>query len=204
MDEDIKSIAPVLIALRELNGKTNAAGVSLEDIDRQFRIALAAALKAQATSNKTTDDCTSNDTEIVAPCVSLRPEKFDRKLLARIQEICRLTERQARSLTSTGLVFCDKDKIFVLRDSADVILSRQKAIGYLCACGFLLLLAIASILTEPMPGFLLVLRGAGLGIAVGATANLVLERSFRIYPVADRLDTIRSWLSSRPAPSRCG
>ena len=58
--------------------------------------------------------------------------------------------------------------------------------------------AIMSIVLET-PGPWLLVRGMGLGIAIGSISGFVLGRSFRAYPVMEKLKALEPWLNTQPA-----
>lgn len=195
MDDDLKDLAPILKALQKLSEDRTTYRRTLEQVDAQFSLLLTEETRKQ---EKTTDRLINHGFRIGQTVLSaIRPPRTNEELLRRIQQACELSDKQVRLLSDIGLVSADETGRPILRNRGDVLLTHEKASAYLFVIGCLLGMAIMSIVLEPTPSFWLVIRGLGLGMAIGSTAGFVLGRSFRAYPILERLENLDPWLNAQ-------
>lgn len=197
MEDDLKKLTPILSAFQRLSHDSTTYGQSLDQVDAQFSKLLSEELKRQP---KPTDSFSQQACRVGRTVLStIHPPKANEELLKRIQQACELTDKQVRLLRDIGLISTDEAGKPVLRNRDEVLLTQEKASWYLLATGCLLGMAIMSIVLEQTPGLWLLVRGMGLGIGIGAIAGFVLGRSYRAYPVLEKLKTLEPWLSTQIA-----
>lgn len=192
MDENLKEIAPILEAFRRIALDPATYRQSIDVVDRQFSQGL---LDETSKHSRLLDDRESKVRQMgQAVLHALRPPKTSQELLDYIKSAYELSDRQLRLLKDIGIVATDATGRLIVRSGPDIVLKQEKAVIYLFAIGFLLGMAIWSIALEPVPGAWLLVRGIGLGMAIGSIAGFVLSRSFRAYPVLEKLKMLEPWV----------
>lgn len=195
MSDDLEQLAPILNALQRMTRDPSTYTSSLDAVDAQFSEILDEEMAKHERSN--CDLGSGTDSKRLGVLSAIRRPKARDELLARIQQACGLTDRQVRLLRDTGLLTMDKNDKPVIRRTSNILLTREKATASLLAISCLLGMAIWSILTDDAPGLVLLLRGIGLGIAIGSITGFVLARSYRAYPILEKLESIQPWLSNQ-------
>lgn len=194
MDEDLKQLAPVVEALRAVACNPDTYGKTLDEVDQQFAEALREMLAEQSAWKVAGLSPVNRFKRSIVR--ALHKPKSHEELLASIKRACDLSDRQARLLVDVRLLAIDVEGQPVLRIKENVILSPAKAATYLFLIGCLTGIAISSVLVEPEAGLALVIRGFGLGLAIGSVAGFVLGRSFRAYPIIEKIEALYPWLNA--------
>jgi len=194
MEDDLEKLAPILNAFRKLSQDPTTYQESIDKVDARFSQLLSDEVEKH---RKVPDGLLAKAHR--AGCTALRiirPARTSEELLKQIQRACGLTDKQVKLLRDIGLVSVTEVGKLTLENSVDILLPHAKASLYLFAIGCLLGMAIMSVALEPAPGLWLVMRGMGLGIGIGSVAGFVLGRSYRAYPVAEKLKTLEPWLNT--------
>lgn len=198
MDDDLKGIAPFINALGKVARDPKAYQRTSSEVDEQFSAELADAINhSKATTHQRTYSIKAVTESVVR---ALHQPKSVNELLLLIAQRYDLSSKEIRLLKDIGLFTTDSDNQIILRQKDEVLLPPSRAGIYLFLLGCLTGFAIASILIEPDAGISLILRGAGLGIAIGSIAGFVLGRSSRAYPVLEKLESIYPWLNASSVP----
>lgn len=198
MDDDLKSLAPFIKALGKVVRDPSAYQKTSAEVDEQFSAELADAInRSKATTHQRTFSIRALTRSIVR---ALHRPKSVNELLLLIAQRCDLSSKEIRLLKDIGLFTTDSDNQIIVRSKDEVLLPPSRAGIYLFLLGCLTGFAIASILIEPDAGISLILRGAGLGIAIGSIAGFVIGRSSRAYPVLAKLESIYPWLKASSVP----
>jgi len=198
LDDDLKSLAPFIEALNKVVRDPSAYQKTSAEVDEQFSAELADVInRSKAKTLHQTYSIKAISQSIVR---ALHRPKSVNELLLQIAQRCDLSPKEIRLLKDIGLFTTDSDNQIIVRSKDDVLLPTSRAGIYLFLLGCLAGFAIASILIEPDAGISLILRGAGLGIAIGSIAGFVLGRSSRAYPVLAKLESIYPWLKANSAP----
>lgn len=198
MDDDLKSLSPFIEALGKVVHDPSAYQKTAAEVDDQFSAELAEAMnRSKVTTQQRTYSIKALTQNIVR---ALHRPKSVNELLLQIAQRCDLSPKEIRLLKDIGLFSTDSDNQIIVRSKDEVLLSPSRAGIYLFFLGCLTGFAIASILIEPDAGISLILRGAGLGIAIGSIAGFVIGRSSRAYPVLAKLESIYPWLKASSAP----
>lgn len=194
MADELKKLAPILDALESVAHNPDAYRKTLNEIDQLF----ASALHKAATEQRVLDATRLSQVDRFKQSIvrALHQPKSHEELVASIKRTCDLSERQTRLLTDIRLLSSDVYGQPVLRPKEEVILPPAKAAVYLFLIGVLTGFAISSILVEPDAGIRTVIRGFGLGLAIGSIAGFVLGRSFRAYPLIEKLELLYPWLNA--------
>lgn len=194
MEDNLEKLTPILNAFRKLSQDPTTYQQSIDKVDARFSRLLSDEVEKH---RRTTDGFLTRARRVGRFSLSIiRPAKTSEELLKRIQRACNLTEKQVKLLRSIGLVSVNETGKLTLKNSKDVLLPHAKACLYLFAIGCLVGMAIMSVALEPAPGLWLVIRGMGLGIGIGSIAGFVLGRSFRAYPIVEKLKTLEPWLKT--------
>lgn len=196
MDDELKKLAPILEALRRVEQDATTYQMPLDAVNARFMKLLSEEVTRHASS--TTGLMGKACLVRHAVLKAVHPPRACDELLERIRRACELTDRQVRLLRDTGLIATDEKGRPIIRNSRDVLLTHEKAALYLFAIGCLSGMSIWSIVVDSAPGIGLIFRGIGLGIALGSIAGFVLGRSYRAYPILEKLVDFQPWLSSQP------
>lgn len=193
MEEDLRTIAPILIALRRTMDPQSRSR-SLEEIDLQFTKALEEETsgKANMPNGRLAKACQKAQSALLV----LRPPRTSQEVLEQVKRAYALADSQLRFMKDVGMISTDLAGRPRLCLGPDVLLKREKAAGYLFAIGFLYGLGIFSLLSDPASGLVLVIRGMGLGLALGSILGFVLTRSFRAYPIVEKIETFAPWTNA--------
>lgn len=202
MADDLDKLAPILEALAKVARDSATYRKSLGEVDQQFKAALSEAVSSQSAAAK--HGLTRVFRLRQSVIRALRPPRTSQELIEQIKRTCGLDSRQVRVLEEIRLLTCDASGQPTFRPRKEVILPPEKAACYLYLLGCLTGLAIASILLAGETGVGLIFRGLALGLAIGGVAGFVLGRSFRAYPILDKLDTLRPWLNSGHEITKAG
>lgn len=200
MDENLKDIAPILEAFRRIALDPTTYRHSLDEVDRQFSQAL---LEETSKPSPLLHDRVGKVRHMgKAVMHALRPPQTSQELLGYLKSVCGLSDSQLQLLEDTGIIATDTTGRPIVRGGPDVVLTHEKAAIYLSVIGFLLGMAVWSVVLVPLPGVWLLVRGIGLGMAIGSVAGFVLARSFRAYPVLEKLKVLEPWLcAGRTSPA---
>ncbi len=188
MDEDLKKIAPILDALWQTARDPASYGKSLEEVDAEFTRCL-----AEAAAQPHPSDATLIGGIRAALFKVIRRPKTKEALLELIRVRCELSDRQVRLLKASGFIKLDAAGKPLLRDAGDVLLAPERAALYLFSVGLLSGMALYPIFFADEPNLELIVRSFGLGMALGSLGGFVLERSFRAYPVFEKVKGLRPW-----------
>jgi len=124
------------------------------------------------------------------------PSKIQNTVINQIKRVSGLTDRQIRSIIRTGILTIDNIGRPALKDKHSKLISKSNGIAYLFILGLLSGVVIGEIIHQPMVALAQVFYGLGFGLAIGSVAGLVLDRSFRAYPVVDNLEKLTPWLAT--------
>lgn len=195
MEDDLQKLSPILNAFQKLSNDRSTYEKTLDQVDADFSVLLSEEVEKQ---RKATNGFVSRAHRAGKNALSLiRPVGTSDELLKLIQRKCELTDKQIRLLRDIGLVILNEKGNPVLRHGEDVVLTQEKAACYLFATGCLLGIAVTWTILEPTPGLWLIVRGIGLGTAIGSIAGFVLGRSYRVYPILEKLKPIEPWLTAQ-------
>ncbi len=197
--DDPNQPSPLLEALRRIAENPNSYSQDMDEASDEFRTALVESVRQDGTSRKERLLKVRQAGQSVLRV--LRPPKSDQEALTRLKETIGLTGGQLRNARAIRLLRTGIDGRLRLADESAVVLSPDRAVAYLAVLGCLMGLAIGSVFAEPCPGLWLLIRGAGLGMAIGSVAGLVLDRSFRVYVVMEKLKAAEPWLTGSQARS---
>ncbi len=196
MEDDLEKLTPILNALQKLANDPTSYKRTFDQLDAEFSQLLCNEFKKH---NKATDGLLARAHRTGQTTLSINcPPRTSEELLKRLQRACELSDKQVRLIRDIGLVSVNEIGKPMLRNDYDVLLPHAKASLYLFATGVLLGMAIMSAALEPAPGLGLVVRGIGQGIAIGSVVGFVLGRSFRAYPIVQKLKTLEPWLTATP------
>lgn len=194
MEDDLQKLTPILNAFQKLSKNPLTYQRTLDQVDDEFSQLLCEELRSHKNA---TNSLLSQARRARQTALSIiRPAKTRDELIARIQQACQLTDKQIKLLRRIDLVSVKETGEFTLRNHKDVLLPQAKATLYLFAVGVLFGMAIMSVALEPNPGLWLVIRGIGLGIGIGSVAGFVLGRSYRAYPIVEKLRALEPWLNT--------
>jgi hypothetical protein len=123
------------------------------------------------------------------------PSKIQTSVIDQIKNASGLTDRQIRSIIRTGILTIDNSGRPVLKDISKQLISVRNGIAYLFILGLFSGVVVSQIIYQPIPTLAYVFYGLGFGLAIGSVAGLVLDRSFRAYPIVDKLEKLTPWLA---------
>lgn len=124
------------------------------------------------------------------------PSKIQNTVIKQIKKASGLTDRQIRLIIRTGILTIDNSGRPVLKDINKKLISERKGIAYLFILGLFSGVVVSQIIYQPIPTLAYFFYGLGFGLAIGSVAGLVLDRSFRTYPVVDKLEKLKPWLAT--------
>lgn len=191
-ENDLKDVAQIINALLQSSSNPDSYQKTIEQVSIDFEQILEKETKQLSEF--------SNHKKSVAIAISaLRffPKFKERNALMRqIKMQSDLSERQIRLAINAGILTVRDDGSAELNESSGQLLSQEKGIAYLFLIGILSGLVIAKLLYQPVGFATQILCGLGLGMAVGSLIGLVLDRSFRAYPVMSELKRLSPWLNA--------
>ncbi|ACT48376.1 hypothetical protein Mmol_1472 [Methylotenera mobilis JLW8] len=125
----------------------------------------------------------------------LFPAQSKSAIARRIQQTCNFTDKQMRLLSQIKYIsFDSKSRPFINKKKGEII-PQNKAIFFLLIICILSILILYNIIFLPIYLPALMLYSLGLGLAVGGVVGLILDRSFRMFPVIHKLEALKPWLA---------
>lgn len=125
----------------------------------------------------------------------LSPLKEQSAIVDQIKSVADLTDRQIRLVIRAGILKIDQNGRPTLKDRHAKLISKNKGIAYLFMLGLLSGVVISQIIYQPTNSLAYPLYGLGFGLAIGSVAGLILDRSFRAYPIVKELENLAPWMA---------
>lgn len=196
---DLQSIRAILEAYRQTAKAPSTYTEGQEAAEEQFRLNLDDEIRRQPPAKMVTGSICNSITQSLI--LAIRPPKSVDDAIQRIKLVCGLDDRQAQVIKEIRLIAANARGQLRMRIS-EVVLTPERASAYFFTLGCLFGMSILLIVTERHPGFWLVMRGLGFGLAIGSMVGFVLARSLRIYPLLERLKAAEHWLEGTAAEPR--
>lgn len=191
-ENDLKDIAQIINALLQSSSNPDSYQKTIEQVSVDFEQILEKETK-QLSEFSIHKKLVANSTS----ALHFFPKLKERNALIRqIKMQSDLSERQIRLALNVNMLAVRDDGSAELKESSGKLLSHEKGIAYLFLIGMLSGLVIAKLLYQPLGFATQILFGLGLGMAVGSLIGLVLDRSFRAYPVMKELKKLSLWLNA--------
>lgn len=192
--DDPSQPSPLSAALRRIAENPNSYSLGLDEAGDEFRAALVEGVRQGGASRK--ERLLKIQQAGRSVLGILRPPKSDQEALTRLKANLNLTDRQLRAIQAIRILLEDKASGGLrLKDKSAYALSPERACIYLFAIGCLSGAALSLLVTSSEPLLIAAIRGLGHSIALGSIAGFILERSYRLYPVLQKLETAELWIS---------
>lgn len=121
----------------------------------------------------------------------LRPPQSIREALDRLQSTHVLDEKTARSVRNLGILLEAQDGSIVIRNLA---LPADKAMFLLSAISVLTGIYIGWVWFYAPGSLALIIQSSGVGMIMGIAAGRVLDRSVRLWPIMEKIESAAPWL----------
>ncbi|MDP1610673.1 MAG: hypothetical protein Q8M11_06420 [Sulfuritalea sp.] len=192
--DDPSQPSPLLEALRRIAENPNSYGHGLDEAGDEFHAALVEGVHRKGALGK---ERLQEIRQVGRSVLGiLRPPKSDQEALTRLKANLNLTDRQLRAIRAIRILLEDRASGGLrLKDKSAYALSPERAGIYLFAIGCLSGAALSLLVTSSEPLLVAAIRGLGYSIALGSIAGFVLERSYRLYPVLQKLETAELWIT---------
>lgn len=188
--DDLKSLAQILNAFQQSALDRTSYQKSIDQVSSEFEHLL------QQERLTAPNDESKMVAGFKAKLHFFFPSKIQNTVVDQIKKASGLTDRQIRSIIRTGILTIDKSGRPILEDISKKLVSERKGIAYLFIMGLLSGVVVSQIIYQPIATLAYIFYGLGLGLAIGSIAGFVLDRSFRAYPVVDKLEKLKPWLAS--------
>ncbi|MDP3597148.1 MAG: hypothetical protein Q8S75_09160 [Nitrospirota bacterium] len=186
--------SPLLEALRRVAEDSNSYSQDLDEASDAFRAALVEGVCREGSSGK--ERLLKVRRAGLSVLKILHPPKSNQEALTRLKADLDLTDRQLRAIRAIGVLLEDKANGGLrFNDKGSYALSPERAGTYLFAIGCMSGIALSMLLMSSEPLLVAAIRGLGYSIALGSIAGFILERSYRLYPVLQKLETAEIWIS---------
>ncbi|PPC83160.1 MAG: hypothetical protein CTY38_04820 [Methylotenera sp.] len=188
-EENLNDLASILSALHQSASDPTSYQKTLDQVGSDFEQIL------QEKKFSGTEQSVKANIYKKAAIHVLQPIKGQRALLDQIKLVSGLTDRQLRLITRCDILRLDQYERPILDNAHSKLITKNKALAYLFMLGVLTGAIATQIILQPIANPATACRGLGLGIAIGSIAGLVLDRSFRAFPVVEELQKLAPWVA---------
>ncbi|MDP3777549.1 MAG: hypothetical protein CTY35_04865 [Methylotenera sp.] len=188
--DDLKSLAHILSALQKSASDHNSYQKTIGQVGSDFEHLLQQEIPA----------ISNTESGLVARSKAalhiFLPLKDQTAVFERIQKVSGLSDRQIRLAIRSGILRIDQYERPALNDIHAKFIPNNKGIAYLFTLGLLSGVIISQIFYQPTGGLAHIFYGLGFGLATGSITGLVLDRSFRAYPLVEKLEKLAPWIAT--------
>jgi hypothetical protein len=122
---------------------------------------------------------------------ALRPPKSVKEALAKLQSTHVLDEKAAKRVENLGILLQAQDGSIMVRN---LVLPAGKAMFLLSAISVLTGIYVGWIWFDAPGSLGLIMQSSGVGMVMGTAAGRVLDRSVRLWPIMEKIESAAPWL----------